>query len=126
MFSAYYDVPMGAILFEPELVVLTAESPEPAYGIAIKIRKELAEIHGVGVIADIGGQFVVWDTITSAGGPPKRAHAGLPIDLSAVVPMGSSVNFELTLTYTPLFFLGADPYRRSLFGALAGIRILVP
>lgn len=126
MFSAYYDVPMGAILFEPELVVLTAQSPEPAYGLAIKIRKQIVQTSAIGVIADVGGQFIVWDTITTAGGPPKRAHFGLPLDISAVVPLGSHLNFELTLTYTPLFFLGADPYRRSLFGALAGIRILVP
>lgn len=125
IFEAFYDVPMGPIMFSPELDLITAHAKDPAYGLSMMFRLPVYRGDWT-LLADAGGQFVVWDTITTPGGPPKRAHAGIPLRLAAEVPFNRPAEFEVTLTYTLLFFLGAEPYSRSLFGVLAGIRILVP
>jgi hypothetical protein len=126
MFDAFYDVPIGDVIFSPELVVISsAHSEEPAFGLEMMFRRYLMKSNW-NMTLDAGAQFVVWDTITTAGGPPKRAHIGVPLRLAGQVPIHGKAEIEVMLTYTPLFFLGAQAYYRSLFGALAGIRILVP
>jgi hypothetical protein len=119
---AYYQIPIGAVLLSPGLVLMTGGNGLSAYsefnssfGLELwfifpgQRKKKLGGNESFG---SFGGEFMIWG---------DRASAGVPIAYSYDLGISNSTSLELTAMITPLIFLGGEG-TRVYFSILAGLR----
>ena len=87
-----------------------------SYGVDLLWKRRIATIGATRIFAAAGGEFLVWTS---------RANAGIPLNITAAIPLVERVSLDLGLRYTTLFFLGGEP-GRGLFGLFTGIHFTAP
>jgi hypothetical protein len=113
-FEAFYDVPIGDVLFTPEAHISGFENL--AFGIAPQVKMGLSKSSRVTPFISLGFDFTVW---------PNDVTMGPILTASLATTVVEPVQLELTGEVHPLWYLGTG-HRAILFGILAGIRIPVP
>jgi hypothetical protein len=111
--NAFYDIPIGHIVFSPELKFFLADPI--AFGMETRFKFGLWQTNLLRASGSISTEVEVWE---------NRMSIGLPVSLLFDLPISDWLEFELMGTASPMLFLGVNG-RAIFFGIFAGVRIPV-
>ncbi len=119
--TAFYQVPIGAVLFSPEVTllsvgdtmrILSEGNSAFEFGVRVALPFTPRGSTGTEMFGGFGLGLTVWG---------DRASANIPLTFSVDYPLSSSVQLDLTALVSPFVYLGGEG-KDVLFGILVGFR----
>jgi hypothetical protein len=119
--TAFYQVPIGSVLFTPEVTLLTGGDTMSIlsegnsafeFGVRVALPFTPRGSTGTEMFGGFGFGLTVWG---------DRASANIPLSFSVDYPLSSSVQLDLTALVSPFVYLGGEG-KDVLFGILVGFR----